>query len=719
VLALIALAAWRWWPGAGPAASHPNVLLITIDTLRADHLGCYGDRDAATPTLDALAAGGVRFPDAVAHVPLTLPSHATILTGVTPLRHGVRDNAGFVLGPSLRTLAEQFRAGGYETVAFVSGFPVHHRFGLGRGFEVYEDRFPHGDDPTRPPYIERRADQTVAATIAWLNRRPAGTDRRPFFLWLHLFDPHAPYDPPEPFRSRFSARPYDGEVAFADAQIGVLLDRLKQAGLRGQTLVLATSDHGEGLGEHGEPTHGLFIYDSTVRVPLILAGPGVPTGRTVATLARGIDIAPTLLDLARLPALPEAEGRSLQATWARRTTANEPAYIESLFGRLSFGWAPLHGWRDRQLMFIDAPRAELYDVAADPGQLRDLSGTRTADADRYRRIIEAAVARAPAAQPGSTGREARDRLRSLGYTGASGPIANPSLRDPKDSAALAVRIENAMAVERADPGKAVDEFRAVLEEDPSNPLARRHLAVALTAERRFEDALAELKQLVAAGDTGAETLVFMGDCYRLSGRNEEALDAFRQAAARDPQIPEPINGQGKSLVALGRRDEARQAFERALRLASADPEALGGLADLAIERGDLTEARTRLELLHARDVDDTSATLRLGVVLVRLGELEPAIELFARVVASQPSNVDAAVDLGGALAKAGRPAEAVPYFERAIAAGARSLIVWNSLGFARLESGNQAGAIDALRHSLRVKPDQPNIVAMLRKLEGR
>ena len=717
-LAAIFLAA-RWvWPLMMPTAGRPNVLLITIDTLRADRLGCYGDRDAVTPVLDALAAGGVRFLDAVAHVPLTLPSHATILTGVTPLKHGVRDNAGFVLGPSLRTLAEQFGAGGYETAAFVSGFPVHRRFGLARGFETYDDRFPQGSDPARPPYVERRADQTMAAATAWLARR-SGEDRRPFFIWLHLFDPHAPYDPPEPYRSRFSARPYDGEVAFTDAQIGVLLDQLARADLRDQTLILATSDHGEGLGEHGEPTHGLFIYDSTIRVPLILAGPGIPKGRIAASLARGIDIAPTLLDLAHVAALAEAEGRSLRPAWTGPAPAEQPAYIESLFGRLSFGWAPLYGWRDRQLMFIDAPRPELYDVQVDPGQLHDLSGTRTADAGRYRRVIEAAVSSAPALQPGPTSREARDRLRSLGYTGGSGPIPNPSLRDPKDSAALAVRIENAMAAERADPTKAIEEFVLALKEDPSNPLARRHLAVALTAERRFEDALAQLRQLVAGGDTSAETLVFMGECYRLSGRNEEALETFRQAASRDPRIPDPLNGRGKALVAMNRPDEARQAFERALVLEPGDPEALGGLADLAIERGDLAEARARLETLRGRDGEDTSITLKLGVVFVRLGELDRAIELFTEAVGRQPGNVDAAVDLGGALAKAGRPAEAVPYFERAVAAGARSPVVWNSLGFARLESGNQAGAIEALRQSLRVKADQPNIVAMLRKLEGR
>jgi arylsulfatase A-like enzyme len=350
------LGAW-WWqshPSRGSAErDFPDVLLVTIDTLRADHVGCYGDGNAATPVMDGLASRGVRFAEAIAPVPLTLPSHASLLTATTPLVHGVRDNAGFVLGAAPPTVAEAFRAAGYSTAAFVSGFPVSRRFGLGRGFDAYDDRFPRGDDPARPSYVERRADETVAAATEWLRGRQSDAIR-PVFAWVHFFDPHAPYDAPEPYRSRFRQRPYDGEIAFADAQLGALLAAWRSLRPGRDPLVVVAADHGEGLGEHGEPTHGLFIYDSTLRVPLIASGPGIPAGRTVTGAVSLIDVAPTLLDFAGLPPLKDSEGHSLRAAMTSGHGRDEAVYAESLFARLGFGWAPLHGWRHRGLMFIDA-----------------------------------------------------------------------------------------------------------------------------------------------------------------------------------------------------------------------------------------------------------------------------------------------------------------------------------------------------------------------------
>jgi choline-sulfatase len=713
----VALLWFRFRPGQGSSTAPAGVVLITIDTLRADHVGCYGDLNAATPVMDRLASTGVRFSHAVVQAPLTLPSHTSILTGVTPIKHGVRNNPDFVLGPEVPTLAEQFRAAGYRTAAFVSGFTLHSRFGLDRGFDAYDDRFPRGDDPSQLPYIERRADATVAAATRWLEAI-ASDPVRPFFLWVHLFDPHAPYDPPEPFRSRFADRPYDGEVAFADAQLGELIDAVRRIPGGRQTLVAVTSDHGEGLGEHGEPTHGLFVYDSTIRVPLILSGPGVAAARTVSTLAQSIDIAPTLLDLEHLPPLPGADGRSLvPAITGSRSDASETAYVESLYARLSFGWAPLHGWREGNWMYIDAPRPELYEVAADPGQLHDLAAARPAETARFHEAVQAAISKTRTVSPAAVSRSDAERLRSLGYA-SGGPIAKPSLRDPKDLAQVVVRIENAMALERVNPKEAAEEFRAVLAQDPDNPLARRHLAIALSTARRFGEAIVELNALIAAGNANADTLTFLSDCYRLAGELERSLEAGREAQARDSRIPDAPNAVAKTLVALGRRDEARREFEHALSLQADDPDALEGLADLAIERGDFSEAKARLEALRTRDAADVGLALKLGTILVRMSELAPAIQLFEGAVRDRPANVNALVSLAGALAKAGRPAEAVPYFERAVSLGAVSPLVLNGLGFARLEAGDTARAAEALGQSLRLQPNQPAIAEALRQIKA-
>ena len=290
------------------------MLLVTIDTLRADHLGCYGRQAAMTPTIDALARRGVRFATAVAHAPLTGPSHASILTGRTPLGHGFRNNSGFVLAPAVSTAAEDFRQAGYRTAAFVSGFPLDRRFGFDRGFDTYDDHLPRGNDLRRTPYVERTADATTGAVLRWLqpSSHPPGQPR-PWFLWVHYYDPHAPYEPPAAdLAERFRATPYDGEVAFVDRELGRLFEALATTREMDHTLVLLTSDHGESLGEHGEATHGIFIYDATLRVPWVMAGPGVPAGGVPRTIVRSIDVLPTLARLRRASAAAGC-GRTLRA----------------------------------------------------------------------------------------------------------------------------------------------------------------------------------------------------------------------------------------------------------------------------------------------------------------------------------------------------------------------------------------------------------------------
>ena len=294
-------------PASEPAPvskAHPNVLLVTIDTLRADHLGSYGAANAMTPTLDALAKRGVQFETALSHVPLTGPSHSSILTGRTPPGHGFRNNGGYVLAPTLRTAAEDFKQGGYRTAAFVSAFPLDRRFGFDRGFDVYEDHLPRGNDPRRTPYVERHADATTDAALRWLGAPSPGAASNPWFMWVHYYDPHAPYEPPPDFAERFRNAPYDGEIAFVDRELSRVLKAIEQRGELDRTVVLVTADHGESLGEHGEGAHGLFLYDATIRVPWIMAGPG-DRSRTRVADARTTDRRASDVARLRRPCRPE------------------------------------------------------------------------------------------------------------------------------------------------------------------------------------------------------------------------------------------------------------------------------------------------------------------------------------------------------------------------------------------------------------------------------
>jgi len=719
VLALVLATGVAFLLFRGRGETRPDVLLITIDTLRADRLGCYGYGPAATPVLDALAARGVRFATAVAHAPLTAPSHASILTSLTPLRHGVRDNGAFALPSSIPTLAEAFRNGGYRTAAFVSGFPLDRRFGLDRGFDVYDDRLPHGNDRRRAPYVERPADMTTDAVLRWVDTEGGGTakgDRPPWLLWVHYFDPHAPYEPPAAIAARFTDRPYDGEVAFVDQQVGRLLDRLRSREGARPTLVLVTADHGESLGEHGEETHGLFIYDATLLVPWILAGPGLPTGRVPTVVARGIDVAPTLLDYARLRGATGMEGRSLRPAIDGRPLGDEPAYAESLFAQRHLGWAPLRAWRTAAWKLVDAPRPELYDLATDAGETRNVHDGHGDVADGLRRGLSLLLAHpVPAASLGPTS-ETAERLAALGYLGGGSRPAPPSGRDPKDGVALVRRLEHGIADARSDAGGAIAALSAVLREDPGIELAYRYRAIALQTAGRFAEAVKDVEALERFGPLSTEDLVLKAEALRLAGRASEGLDALDRAARLDPRSPEPPLIKGRLLRALGRSAEAGEAFRRVLEVAPGHAEALRGLADLQAEAGILAGAAVLYEQVLARDPRDAEALVHLGVLKMRAGRVDEALPLFESAVELAPDNAQAQISLAGALAKHGRPAQAVPHFQRAIELGGRTTVALNGLGFARLEAGDAAGAMAALRASLALEPRQPPIAEAVARL---
>jgi len=695
-------------------ALRPNVLLVTIDTLRADHVGCYGDQLASTPTLDALAKRGVRFETAVSHVPLTGPSHASVLTGRTPLGHGFRNNGGFVLAPSVKTAAEDFRQAGYRTAAFISGFPLDRRFGFDRGFDTYEDHLPRGNDTRRTPYVERFADATTDAVVQWL--QASGSKAGPWFLWVHYYDPHAPYEPPADMAARFPASPYDGEIAFVDRQLARLLQSVEQRGDLANTVVLATADHGESLGEHGEGTHGVFIYDATLRVPWIMAGPHIPAGRVSPTVARLIDVLPTLVDYAGVPRRAELEGRSLRPAADGRAMDDAPSYAESLYSELELGWAPLYAWRTSRYKFIEAPHAELYDLEQDASEKANQFAQQPGRAEDLRHGLQAVLRQpAPAAAAAPADPETIERLRSLGYVSgesASGS-ASGALRDPKDGIRFLPRLNRAMSTARTEPDVAISELTAVLNDDPGLLMARRTRAVAYAAAGRHELAIADLRVLEKAGELAPDDEVVLGDNLRFAGRLPEAAAVLDRAARENPKFPQPLLSLAEVRIAERKYDDAAAVCERVLKIVPDQIEALRRLGDLALLREDISGAGARYARILELDPHDVPAMTKLGVVRMRTGRADEGTRLFRQAVERDATNGEALLYLAGALASSGRQAEALPYFERARAADPRSTMVLNGLGLTRLALGDKAGAGAALRKSLRLDPSQQDIARTL------
>ena len=613
-------AAALWLRSGGPATPSggpPNVLLITLDTTRADRLGAYGYAEARTPTLDRLARDGVLFERALAAAPTTLPAHASVMTGRNPMAHGVRNN-GVPLDRAVPTLADAFRAAGYRTAAFVSAFVLDQRFGLVRGFDTYDD---HLDPPvgfsTDP--LERRGDRTVTAATAWLAApAPAAAATltsapatAPFFLWVHLYDPHDPYEAPAPPEGKDVSALYDNEIAFADTAVGALLGALERQSLSANTIVAVIGDHGESLGEHGEATHGMFIYESAMRVPAMLKWPtSLPAGTRVTSLVRAIDLAPTLLDLAGHPPLTGATGVSLVPLV--RGTATSPhaapaAYGETYFPQLFMNWAPLRSWRDGQWKFIEAPALELYDLASDPGETVNLAAREPDRAARMRRALYALLAaEGTAAASAGPDRDTLQKLAALGYVGGGGthgadsPLSRP---DPKamidvfnrlreansaldsgdfDQAArvasetLARDRGNAFAMlilgkaERARGRyrEAAVQFRGYLAQVPLSTDAHHWLAVCHLQLDDFDAALAEAELALAIDPRFAEALTLRGDLLAAGGRVDEGLHDLRAAVNINPDRPAAHIALGRTLARAGQAAEADEQFRYALELST-------------------------------------------------------------------------------------------------------------------------------------------------------
>jgi arylsulfatase A-like enzyme/Tfp pilus assembly protein PilF len=649
------------------AIPNQNVLLITIDTLRADALGSYGGR-AATPALDRLAAEGVRFTFAHAHAVVTLPSHASMLTGEYPFQHGLRDNSGYRLGANARTAATLLKAAGYATGAFVAAFPVHSRFGLGQGFDIYDDQFGETRAPTEFVMPERPAPAVVALARAWIasTRQPpsqaapaSAAKPHSWFAWIHLFDPHAPYVPS-----------YPDEVAKVDAALAPLLDDLRAAAQ--PTLVIVTADHGEAMGDHGEQTHGLFAYEATLHVPLIVTeiggGRSTPgSGEVSAVSARHVDLLPTMLEAVgqRVPA--DLPGRSLLPAAERRESSTpRPSYFEAMSGTLNRGTAPLTGVLVGREKFIDLPLPERYDLAADPAERTNLAG-RVPDRDR---TLESLLRGFNAAAPGprlAESAEAMARLRALGYVAgdAAAKATYTEADDPKRVVDLDAAMHRAVeAYAAGDIDEAARTYRGIVERRADFAIAYRHLAFVESRRGNTREAIAVLQRALAAGVTQPTVVAQLADYLAADGRAAQALQLLAPLAADPSAGADVLNTLGIAYATVGRRAEAERAFERVLTINPDSAVPLENLGMLALERGDLTAAEQRFTAAAKSNPRSSRAHSGVGIVALRRGDRDAAIAAWGRAVDLDPMNFDALYNLGTTLAQAGQMDRARPYLER-------------------------------------------------------
>jgi len=671
-LAALAALAAGWLFAADPPAAkprRPDVLLITIDTLRADAPGFSGNLKAATPVLDRLAARGRVFTDAHAHNVVTLPSHANILTGLYPYQHGLRDNTGFRLADRFTTLATALEAAGYATGAFVGAFPLDSRFGLDRGFDVYDDRTTRGDQLETFSLAERRGDEVVAPALAWWNSHRGA----PRFLWVHLYDPHAPYAPPEPYASRFRDNPYLGEVAATDAFLAPLLTPLLD-GKEPPCFVAVTADHGESLGEHGELTHGLFAYEATLKVPLVLWGPGVAPGRDGRS-ARHVDVFPTVLAAVGVtpPQVPGAKapvrpGRSLLAP----APAGEDSYFEALSTTLNRGWAPLRGLLRGGRKFIALPLPEAYELKSDPRELRN-----RIDADRtLARAAFGDLPRESAWPPQRTsGGDAEEeaRLRSLGYLASSAPARatySPE-DDPKRLVALDKKIHDIIDLSsRGKTAEAIRLAREAVRERPGMPIGHSLLAQALLDAGQTTEAVSVMRQARSLGAASDALLRQLGLTLAEGGQSAEAAEVLTPLA--ETGDTDAMNALALAFSEAGRQRDAYELLQRILKIDADNARACEQLGLVELRLGHFPQARDWSRRAVERQRQLPRAWNNLGVALWQLGDKEKAVDAWQQAVDYDPRLWDALWNLGLKAAELGRTAQARRALERFAAGAPRS-----------------------------------------------
>jgi arylsulfatase A-like enzyme/Tfp pilus assembly protein PilF len=612
-----------------------------MDTVRADRLGCYGNSQIQTPTLDALAHDGIAFDRAIAQVPLTWPSHAVILTGTYPFQNGVQDFTGTPLDPRFRSVAQAFKRQGYATGAVVSAFVLDRSWGLARGFDFYDDAFSAATFQQKDiGLVDRRADESVNQAIRWLK-----SARRPFFFWLHLYDPHSPYDPPEPYRTQYRSNPYDGEIAFADHELGRLIAWLKQNQLYDRTAIVFLSDHGESLGEHGEQEHGFFVYNSTVHIPLIVKPP-TGSGIRASRVARPVEttaVAPALLQVAGVKDLIARQFNS-HGLFGAEAEKEEEAYSETFYPFSSFGWSPLHALETSRYHYIDAPTPELYDLAADPAEKNNLAAQQTATVAVLKDKLQSLLRKNPlppsAARSSNLSLEVAEKLRALGYVAYRSPVSG-----------------EALAAGLPDPKNKLREFNSVLQ--------------AADAFRARDFQLGQ-QLLAKAGQQDPQMYIvpfLLGEAAARQQNWAEAATELEKCLELNPNLDQAMLGLARALTNLGNPDEARAWIEKALNL----------------------------------NPQNYRAWYELGFIESRTHP-QTAIADYQRSISIQGNFAPVRRDLGMLQFKRQNYAEATKHLAKAAELGLSDPELFNFLGIAYSQTNRLQSAVSSYNRALRLNP---------------
>jgi len=642
--------------------SNLNVLLITLDTTRADRIGCYGYKKAKTSNLDFLAFNGVRFSDAYCQVPLTLPSHCSILTGAYPIYHQVHNNGSYYLSPSHVTLTEILKEKGYKTAAFVSSFSVDSRFGLDQGFETYDDKFQE-DEAIKHFRSERRADKVFSSFSNWLDKQ----NKQKFFCWVHFFDPHLPYDPPSPFKEEFLNSPYDGEIAYMDLYIGKIIEKLREKSIIDNTLIILVGDHGESLGEKGEHDHGIFIYDNTLKVPLILyCKKNLPQGITIGSRVRLIDIMPTILEMLKISVGKEIQGISLLPYIEGRGISDLPSYIETYYPRENYGWSELIGLIDKEWKYIKAPKEELYNIKRDPTEEKNLINKEkkvvSAMKDKLKTLIKDYSSEIKPSKK-KLSFEDQEKLRSLGYLGTefSENILSGNLPDPKDKIDKFQIIFQAKLYEfQGNSHKAIESYNKIISLEPRMPMNYYFLAIIYMKMNKYEEAAQVLKKGIEKIPNPYILLSRLGIVYVKLGKLKEALEANQAALKINPDHFDSLISSGWIMSRLGKQKEAIESYQKALQI---EPENRFLQLDYAYSLatiGKVDKAMQIYDKLKNENPNDYKVYEDIGIVLASMGNLEKSIESFKKAVDLNPSP-ETYLNYAVILEKAGNLKEAIHY----------------------------------------------------------